>query len=395
MKLTEKKVVGFVCASHALVHVAEMYFAGLLLYLELDFGASHETMGKVGSPLYFLFGATAPLAGWFAHRLGSFRTLALYLLGCAVALPLIALTHTLGQLTVALALLGLFMGLYHPAGLSGISRLSHRPGRALGFHGFAGNFGLATGPFIAVLLADVFKLGWRGSYAVLCAPFLILGLLVWQVSRLEPDAHAQVAKKEYAPVALDVPALALVLFMVGANGILYRMILTFLSAHLKTVFTPLAVHFQLDAKLLGSLGMSTFLIVGAVGQLASGYLSEHFSLGKLLCWIFVLSGISLILVGLGNMLVVAVAGFAFGTIFFATQPVANGMLSRLAPRESHGWVYGLSSFCTFGVGSLGAWIGGVVATRYSEAAVYVGAGVATLLLAGVPLLLPTHRMARH
>lgn len=395
MRLTERKVVGFVCASHSLVHVAELYFAGLLLYMVQDFGASYETMGRVAAPLYFFFGATAPVAGWMAGRFGSFTTLAIYLTGCAVILPMIALTSTLGGLTLVLALLGVFIGLYHPAGLSGISRLSRRPGRALGYHGFAGNFGLALAPFIAVLLADAFGLGWRGSYAVLCLPFAVLAALVWKLSRLEPEAHAEAARKKRAVVHFDVRGLFLVLLIVGGNGILYRMILTFFTARLDGVFAPIAAQWNLGPKLLSGMVMSAFLIVGAVGQLASGYLSERFDLGKLLAMVFLLSGVSLIFFGLGGVLVVVVSGFAFGTFFFATQPVANGLLSRLTPRERHGFVYGLSSFFTFGVGSLGSLIGGTVATRYGEAAVYVSAGVATLLMAALPLLLPNHRMSRH
>ncbi|MBE7560042.1 MFS transporter [bacterium] len=394
MRLSEKKVVGFVCASHSMVHIAELYFAGLLLYMEADFGASHETMGKVQMPFAFFFGATAPLAGWLAGRLGSFNTLTLYLAGCALTLPLVAFTNTPLQLTLALALLGIFVGLYHPAGLSGISRLSHRPGRALGYHGFAGNFGLAMGPFIAVLTADALGLGWRGSYALLCLPFGVLAMLVYRLSRLEPAAHAAAAERRTTRVHFDLPALALVLLIVGGNGILYRMVLTFFTARLDGVFAPVAEAWNLGPKMLSGIIMSGFLLIGAAGQLASGYLSEHFSLGKLLAAIFLLSGISLILFGLGGVVVVILSGCAFGSFFFAAQPVANGLLSRLTPPEQHGFVYGLSSFFTFGVGSIGSYIGGVVATRHGEGTVYVAAGIATLVMAGLPLLLPTHRMSR-
>ena len=394
MRLTERKVVGFTCASHTMLHVAETYYAGLLLYIAADFGADLETMGRIGLPFYFLFGATAPLSGWLAGRIGSFRTLSYFLFGAAVSVPLIALSGSLWMLIFPLSLLGIFMGLYHPAGLSGISRLSRRPGRALGYHGFAGNFGLSAGYFLSVVLATWLGGSWRWSYALLAIPFLILGTFVYRLARLEPAAHDEARRAGRVSMPLDVRALAVVLALAAANGILYRMILTFLPAHLAEVFHGPAVDFGVDPRLMGSVVNSAFFLVGAFGQLSSGYLSEHFTLGKMLSWIFVISGIALIVLGTGGMLAVVIAGFCFGVCFFATQPIMNGLLSRLTPHEKHGMVYGLSSFFTFGVGAVGSPIGGIIAERMSVGALCRTAGVVSILLALGTLLLPRHRMER-
>jgi len=394
MRLTERKVVGFTCASHTMLHVAETYYAGLLLYIAADFHASLETMGNIGLPFYSIFGATAPLAGWAAGRFGSFRTLSIFLFGAAVSVPLIALSHSLWQLTIPLTMLGFFMGLYHPAGLSGISRLSRRPGRALGFHGFAGNFGLAAGYFFSVVLATWLGGSWRGSYALLAIPFVVLGVFVHRLAKLEPEAHEEANRSGRVSMPLDVHALVVLFILIGINGILYRMILTFLPARLALVFHDPATHLGVDPRLMGSVVNSAFFLVGAFGQLSSGYLSEHISLSKLLTGIFVISGICLIILGRGGMAAVAIAGFCFGVCFFATQPVVNGLLSRLTPHNKHGMIYGLSAFFTFGVGAAGAPIGGVIAERLSVGALCVVAGMVALLLAFGPMFLPHHRMER-
>jgi MFS family permease len=58
--------------------------------------------------------------------------------------------------SLCLAGIGLFSGIYHPAGLGLISKGIGRMSMALGYNGMAGNAGLAAAPILAGLMNHFF-----------------------------------------------------------------------------------------------------------------------------------------------------------------------------------------------------------------------------------------------
>src|SRR3989442_3887975 len=58
----------------------------------------------------------------------------------------VAASPSIPLLTVSLGALGLFSGIYHPTGLSIISRVVVEQGRGMGWHGMGGSLGIAAGP---------------------------------------------------------------------------------------------------------------------------------------------------------------------------------------------------------------------------------------------------------
>src|SRR5256885_15201761 len=75
--------------------------------------------------------------------------------GCALSLALVAAAPSFPVLAIGLVLLGLSAGVYHPSGLSLLSRgvASRERGRAIGIHGVGGSFGEALAPTFAALFA--------------------------------------------------------------------------------------------------------------------------------------------------------------------------------------------------------------------------------------------------
>ena len=55
-------------------------------------------------------------------------------------------------LSIALAGMGLFSGIYHPIGLGMISKGVNRMSMALGYNGMFGNLGLATAPLMTGII---------------------------------------------------------------------------------------------------------------------------------------------------------------------------------------------------------------------------------------------------
>jgi MFS family permease len=170
------RVVLYTSLAHGLVHVIELTYAALLLRIGDDFGQGEFMLGVIANVLAFTFGAGALPAGLLVDRLGSRRVITFYLLTAAVAAFLVGLSPNAFVLGVFLGLLGLSIGLYHPAGLALLAQAAEQRGMAFGYHGVAGNLGVALAPAMAIGLAVA--VDWRLAYFVLAALALLMVLIL-------------------------------------------------------------------------------------------------------------------------------------------------------------------------------------------------------------------------
>ncbi|MDP2949835.1 MAG: MFS transporter, partial [Chloroflexota bacterium] len=115
MTAAERRLIAYTTIAHALVHTIEVTYAVLLLRIQLEFGTGDVLMGVIASIFGWAFGATAIPAGFLTDRLGSRRVLYYTFVGATGAAVLVGLSPNQWFLAGALALLGLAIGLYHPA----------------------------------------------------------------------------------------------------------------------------------------------------------------------------------------------------------------------------------------------------------------------------------------
>ena len=160
-----KTVITLTGLSHFAVHSSMLFFPALFIVLQEEFSAEAITLATL-SWIYtlsnFMFGFGALPAGWIEGKVGGRKLLLLYQLGAAASALFVSISTSLTTLTIALVFLGLFSSIYHPAGLTIISRRIHQTSRAMGYHGIAGSAGLAAGPLLASLSAVAGS--WRWAY---------------------------------------------------------------------------------------------------------------------------------------------------------------------------------------------------------------------------------------
>src|SRR5437867_4438402 len=177
MNATERRLIGYITAAHALAHVIELAYPVLLTRIEQDFGIRALVSGTLATIFGWSFGTTAIPAGFLTDRLGSRQVLVYGFAGASVMAVLAGLAPNEWFLAAALAGLGLTAGLYHPAGLSAIAQGVRQRGMALGYHGAAGNLGQAVTPLLlATIVAAIFD--WRAGFFVVAALSAILALVL-------------------------------------------------------------------------------------------------------------------------------------------------------------------------------------------------------------------------
>src|SRR3989442_886049 len=188
MRREDRRVVAVLGFLHGVVHANILSIPVFLLAWKTEFGADDVTLGLLAAAGYGLYGIGAVLFGFLADRRAPARLLLLCAAGVAISMVGVAASPSIPLLAVSLGSLGLFSGIYHPTGLSIISRVVAEQGRGMGWHGMGGSLGIAAGPaFVGAMLAIGWS--WRSVAALLVIPSLVALLLLF-VARLPVDRGA-------------------------------------------------------------------------------------------------------------------------------------------------------------------------------------------------------------
>lgn len=392
-------MVAYISTAHALIHGTELTYAALLTRIGDEFGVSLFVLGIIANGFAFTFGLTALPSGVLVDRLGSQRVLTIAFAMAAGASLLVATSPNAVVLGLFLALLGLSIGLYHPAGISFIARAPEQRGLALGWHGVLGNLGVAATPVVAVGVAEASD--WRWAYvllAVLAAAMAVslrLVRLEWPAASTPETAPVAVAVDDdgdAGPGVADGPAagglraflpLLLVYGVFILNGFVYRGSITFLPTHIED-----HVHvswFGADETTWAGALTTVALLGGAMGQLFGGMLSERFRLERLAVPLTFSMAPCLLLVGLTSGLPLVLFAWCFVFANFSGQPVYTGLIADYTPRAAMGRSYGISFFAAFGIGSMAGTLAGFFADRWGTGSVFLMLTCFVLVAVSLPI----------
>ena len=391
LRARQTGMVAYVSVVHGLIHTIEITFAVLLSRIGDEFGASLFVLGILANVSAFGFGFSALPSGVLVDRLGTQRVLMITFSLAAVAALLVATAPNAALLGLFLGILGLSIGLYHPAGLSFIAQATARRGLALGWHGLVGNLGIAAAPALAIGVAEATN--WRWAYVVL-AVLALLVVVSLRVIRLEstgqapPEPDAPAATNENpTPAAGRLRPLLPLLLVYGVfilNGFVYRGSLTFLPIHIEE-----RLHiswFGLNEVWLAGSLTTLALLAGAFGQLFGGILSERMRLERLAFPLTLALLPALLLMGTTSGLPLVAFSALFVFVNFSSQPVYTGLIADYSPQRALGRSYGISFFAAFGIGSSAATVAGFFADRWGTDSVF-------LMLAGFAVVTSTLALA--
>jgi predicted MFS family arabinose efflux permease len=322
---------------HALSH-ATLLSIPVFLTVWSEFSVDPATLGLLAATAYACFGLSSLPFGYLADRRPSGPLLAVSAGGIAVSLVAVALSQDLVALAGSLGALGLAAGIYHPTGLSLISRRVRETGRGFGWHGMGGSLGIALGPaFVGVLLQAGWS--WRLVAGLLTVPALV-GLILLLASRVGRDGDPPSGTEPLPARALLTPGLVLILLVYMFAGIAYWGSLTFLP---QTVGT---------APYVG------LLALGAVGQVIAGRLADRERSERLLLGMSLAAASILLAFGVASSNPPAVLAGLYGFLLFSLEPLQNVLVTNEAPWGRRGLAFGMTFLAVFGLGSIGSALGG-------------------------------------
>lgn len=385
----DRRIIGVTTVSHATVHTYELSIPILMVVWLAEFDVSPAVLGVIVGAGYALFGLGALPGGVLADKIGSRPLILACLVGMSGGFLVMSVVPGLVGIAVGLLVWGASASVYHPAGLSLISRGVDHRGRALGYHGAAGNVGIGFGPFVtAVMLVFV---DWRVAAAVLALPALVAAAVTLRLGFEEPavaDGGEETGMgflKESR--ALFASTFAVVFVVAISSGLYYRGILTFLPEILgDTIAFDPGFGFDFEAS---RYVYSALLAVGVAGQYTGGRLAENNTERRMALGYGFLAVIALIFVPVLNAPLSLVAvSLVLGFSLFVVQPLYQNTIARHTPEAARGVSYGYTYLGVFGIGALGATMAGVVLTYSTEGVLFavlaliaaVGSGAATYLV---------------
>ena len=402
MNGNDRAIIAVTTLGHGLVHLFELSIPVLLPLWMHQFGVGAETMGFVVTVGYAAFGLGALPSGVLADRYGARTLIGVCLVGMGAAFLAVSASPNVAVLTVALFLWGASASVYHPSGLSLISRGVEARGRGFAYHGMAGNLGTAIGPLVTVLLLLWFD--WTVVAAVLAVLALVGGSIAFSVD-VDETAAVETARTDGAGERgvsslsefvgasrrLFAGGFAMVFVAVVFEGLFYRGALTFLPGLLDRLSAVNDVVVAGRTVPPSRYIYTGLLVVGMGGQYVAGSLTERVRPLYGLTGVFVcLAVISLLFVpaaGVGLVGLIAVSAL-LGVFLFGEQPFMQATVADYSGADVRGLTYGFTYLGAFGVGALGAALTGVTLSRFDFESLFVLlAGLAAMAALSCALLL--------
>ncbi len=389
MDSRELRIMFATCYGHFMSHFNMLVFPALVLPLAGRLKMDMAYVLDISFWMYLLFGVTALPWGVIADRWGARPLFLIYYIGAGISgLGAAASIDHPQRLSIALAMLGLFSGIYHPIGLGMISKGIKRISLGMAYNGMFGNLGLAMAP----LLTGIVNWLWGPQ-----AAFLVLGLLnllgVGLISILpRTRTHNSDDKgSDEENGLLGAFLILLVAMMLG--GVVYRGATVILPAYfeLKTqgIFQWLnsIIGIGLSRNLVATTVTSFIFIVGMLGQYSGGRTAERFDLRICYLIFHAITIPAAFLMASTTDFPLVMLTLIYFFFLLGMQPIENTLVAKFTPKKLHHSAFGSKFVLTFGVGALAVKMIKTIETNSGIETVFYALGIVSVVLVVVIVIL--------
>lgn len=391
-KHNRRRILVITSAVHFFAHFNILIFPAIAVPVMEETGMSLDQVLRLSFFMYLLYGFCGLPSGLIADRWNARGMLIVCAIGMGVACVMAAFSRDNFAFMASLALIGVFASIYHPAGLSVISKAIRDRGNALGINGVFGNFGIALSPFVTGFLT--FFMGWRWAYAVpgiigIASGLLFLGLPVkedlddgeetWSESERRSSRGGSESERrsgEYENGYVKYFMILCVALLMG--GLAYRGHTLILPVYLemRTEFLKgfidglSSVPYQGTGTLASTILASGAYVVGVLGQIVAGRMADRFDLRVLYLTFHLLSIPLLLMIAVFTGVPLFLAAAAYALFGLGMQPVENSLVAFFTPKKWRSTSYGIKFVLNFGVGSIAVYLVGWIDRAYDLSHVY-------------------------
>jgi len=401
MDSRETRILVATCYGHFMSHFNMLVFPAVVLPLAHRLNMGMGYILDLSFWMYCLFGISALPWGMIADRWGSKPLFLIYYLGAGLSgLAAAAWIDHPSRFSLALAMIGLFSGIYHPIGLGMISKGIKRISLGMAYNGMFGSLGLASAP----LLTGVVNWLWGPSAAYL---FLgALNLLGVGLIAVLPSMESQVSVNKSSEEGNGNGYLVAFLILLGAmmlGGVVYRGATVILPAYFElrnqAIFHWIhsAAGIGLSKNLVATAIVSFIFIMGMFGQYTGGRTAERFDLRFCYLIFHAITIPAALLMARASDIPLVILALIYFFFLLGMQPIENTLVAKFTPQKLHHSAYGTKFVLTFGVGALSVKMIKAIETAVNIEAVFYALGMTSMVLVGVIVILiyRTHRIEQY
>lgn len=351
-----KKTIAGLFLAHLVMDLYMPVLPAILPLLILQNSYTYLEAGILVTAFNMVSSFAQPAFGILSDRRGLAVPLGAVLFTTALFVSLMGIANSYLLLILCSALSALGHACFHPAALSIVSRLctDENRGQRTSYFVVGGNIGYAIGPVLAGILVTLFGLP---GLLLLIIPAGIAALVIHRVvpqSLFAPGVTAHNLSETTGEPVNYRP------FSILVGAIILRSWAIFVTITYFPVYFVTRGYDLVTASLL----LSIMLLVGVVGQIVGGHLSDRYGrreymIAGLLC------GIPPFLIFMTTEGIVSLAAmFVFGFCVWSTFSVAVAMGHELLPGRV-GLASGMMLGLAIGFGGLGVAVNGIIADMYS------------------------------
>jgi MFS family permease len=329
-----------------------------------------------------MYGLGALPAGYISDKVNLRYMLAAGAAGIGICSIIAGFSESKYMLAAVLTFTGLFMSVYHPAGMSLLSgSMKDKRGRAMGLNGVMGNIGIAFGPILFSLC--YYLAGWRSAFQILGIVSVFFGLSALFVKSIPAQISGNPSRPKDDKKHLLYFIIVMIIIMFA--GILYRMNTITIPAFIENFGPKIAKGMSgLKYNPLENLAANFFVfliyICGAAGQWAGGHFADKHDLRKIYLYFYFFILPLLILIYFSKGITAVILSSLLITFLLGLQPVENSLIARLTPAGLRGAAYGFKFIIGFGIGSIAVKITSMIQKEHSIAEVFLSAAAISLII---------------
>ncbi|MBR61299.1 MAG: hypothetical protein CL904_01375 [Dehalococcoidia bacterium] len=389
----ERNLLIFTGLSHAICDAWHLIYPALLFLIAVDYN-DFFFLGLIANIMIIFRGFAGVASGILADKYSSKLIYSGFAVLSALGCFLVYFSSNQIMLVCSFAVLGMGTGIYHPVGLSSITRFVKSKTRALGLHESAGCIGMGL---IPILLTSIgLSFGWR--YAFLTAgfisliPLLLIPIIDEQYDKFQiPNANNQKISQQIKSVIKTFgDPLVLLTYAI--------LIIGEASATGLDTFMPIAVAEiggLKEGKVIGlsltGLFVSLMVLAGVPGSIYGGILGSKIGIYKSLNLILAIQIPILILITITSGVWLLVLAPFVRLLTNMRSPLTNALISENIPLEMHGKgfaiMYGIAPI----IGGLVALLGGAIAKFYGLN--WVFPVIAILIALSFPMIKASSRLS--
>lgn len=348
--------------AHALSDSAHIIFGLTLYFVSDNLDINILTMGFIYNLSSILRGISGVFAGILSDKSNFLYWIILFATLSTLGCLILSISNNTNIFTIGIIILAIGSGIYHPVGLSAITKFTVNPGKSFGYHGLGGAIGISLAPWFFINISSTYS--WQIAY--LLYGFLTLPIIFIyfdkEVRNLTYTKPTTKNSKEYN-LYINIKKSYPIYLFASLKDFSISGLLLMLAAFINTSIINQWQNI-IDINFHTSIISSLIIIMGGFGSFIGGNLDSNNNRKYILIISCLISGLLFIIIfNHLNYLIIIFSLISFLMSF--SDPSLGNWLGSTIPKSMQGTSFALMYGSGQIVGSFSGSLAGIIVDNYN------------------------------